>query len=75
MQEWDYLKKRPQEYNVEAFHIVAYLTFVFKNIGEEYIIEDCAYTTNTRILGMKYIEFDSPDGKIGRWIHPKNNEL
>ena len=71
LQEWNYLKERPQNYGVDAFHIVAYFTFTYENINGNYYIKNYHYTTDARIFGMNYLEFDSSNGKIGRWVHKK----
>ena len=71
LQEWNYLKERPQDYGVDAFHIVAYFTFTYENINGNYYIKNYHYTTDARIFGMNYLEFDSSNGKIGRWVHKK----
>jgi hypothetical protein len=71
LQEWNYLKERPQDYGVDAFHIVAYFTFTYENIDGNYYIKNYHYTTDARIFGMNYLEFDSSNGKIGRWVHKK----
>ena len=39
LQEWNYLKERPQNYGVDAFHIVAYFTFTYENINGNYYIK------------------------------------
>ena len=60
-----------QDYGVDAFHIAAYFTFTYENIDGNYYIKNYHYTTDARIFGMKYLEFDSSNGKIGRWVHKK----
>ena len=42
-----------------------------ENINGNYYIKNYHYTTDARIFGMNYLEFDSSNGKIGRWVHKK----